>query len=105
MSSDLPEGGEFLSFYGMADYQAAIAAAPPGTLIKLGDLEKNLVTCTTCNEKMSRKASEFHKHPKKCEACGVHYDENMVKHTPIHQTRHVGAGSVTFTAGCKEEAL
>lgn len=105
MSSDLPQGGEFLSFRGIADYEAAIAAAPPGTLIKLGDLEKDVVTCTTCSSKMDRKAAEFHKHPKKCGACGVTFDENMVKHTPVHQTRHVGAGSVTYTTGCKEEAL
>lgn len=99
------QGGEFLSFFSIADYEAAIAAAPPGTLIKLGDLEKNIVTCTTCGSKMDRKAAEFHKHPKKCDACGVTYDENLTKHTPIHATAHRGAGTVTFTAGCQEEAL
>lgn len=98
-------GGEFLSFYSVVDYEAAIKAAPPGTFIKLGDLEKNLVTCTTCGSKMDRTSIPFHKHPKECEHCHATYDENTHKHTPQIANKHAGAGTVTFTAGCKEEAL
>jgi len=99
------EGGEFLSFFSMADYEAAIAKAPPGTLIMLGDLDKQFVTCTTCGGKMAPDQAQFHTHPKKCGACGVTFDENLKKHTPVHATAHRGAGTVTFTAGCKEEDL
>jgi hypothetical protein len=97
--------GEFLSFRSMADYEAAIAAAPPGTMIKLGDLDKDMVRCTTCDAAMERKAAEFHKHPKKCEVCGEHFDENMEKHTPNHVSEQRGGGTIGYTTGCKKESL
>ena len=102
---ETPSGGEFLSMYSIADYEAAIQKAPPGTLIKLGDLEANIVTCTTCNSKMDRKAAEFHKHPKKCDACGDTFDENMEKHEPIHHEGPVGAGTIKYTTGCRKVNL
>lgn len=102
---DTPAEGEFLSMYSMADYENAIKAAPPGTLIKLGDLDKAFVTCTTCNGKMPPEQAQFHKHLKDCEHCGVNYDENMTRHSPILESKPVGAGTVGFTSGCKVEAL
>jgi hypothetical protein len=104
-TTGLPEGGEFISIYSIADYEAAINAAPPGTLIKLGDLEQNIVTCTTCNSKMDRKAAEFHKHPKKCGACGDIFDENMERHEPEHHEGQVGAGTIKYTRSCKKVTL
>jgi ribosomal protein L37E len=100
------QGGEFLSRFSMADYQAAINAAPPNTMIKLGDLDKALVTCSTCGARMEPAATAFHKHPKDCDTCGLTYDENMEKHTPMITTSpHGNAGTVVYSSGCKVEAL
>jgi phage FluMu protein Com len=98
----LPEG--FIPFDRLK-YEQAIAAAPPGTMIKLGDLERPMVRCTTCNGEMDEAAAQFHKHPKKCGACGNHFDENMEKHTPIHVSEQRGGGTIGFTSGCKKESL
>jgi hypothetical protein len=102
---DTPAEGEFLSMFSMADYEAAIQAAPPGTLIKLGDLDRAFVTCTTCGAKMKPEHTQFHKHPKRCEHCASEFDENTHKHTPILHTGQVGAGTIGFTKGCTTEAL
>ena len=98
----LPEG--FIPFDRLK-YEQAINAAPPGTMIKFGDLEKEMVKCTTCGAQMEPQHTQFHKHPKKCDACGDHFDENMEAHEPIHHEAQVGAGTIKFTRACKKVTL
>lgn len=98
----LPEG--FVPFDRLK-YEQAIMAAPPGTLIKFGDLEREMVKCTTCGAEMEPQHTQFHKHPKKCEHCSVEFDENTHRHVPIKHTAQVGAGTIGFTRGCTTEAL
>lgn len=98
----LPEG--FMPFDRLK-YEAAINAAPPGTMIKMGDLEKDLVKCTTCGAEMEPRHTQFHKHPKKCAHCHDTFDENIHKHVPIMHTAQVGAGTIGFTRGCTQEVL
>jgi predicted RNA-binding Zn-ribbon protein involved in translation (DUF1610 family) len=97
--------GEFLSMYSMADYEAAINAAPPGTMIKLGDLDKAFVTCTTCNGKMPVDQAQFHKHLQDCPHCGKTIDINMTAHDPVIESKKAGAGDITYTTGCTERTL
>lgn len=96
--------GEFVSMYGLQDYMAAIQAAPNNTLILLGDLDRNVVICTTCNAKMDRKAAEYHKHPKECDGCGDTFDENTERHEPIHENVQRGA-TLVYSSGCRTVKL
>lgn len=98
----LPEG---MIPFDRIKYEQAILAAPPGTLIKFGDLEREMVKCTTCGAEMLPEHTQFHKHPKKCEHCHTHFDENTHRHVPVMHTQQKGAGTIGYTTGCKEEAL
>ena len=98
----LPEG--FMPFDRLK-YEMAIQAAPPGTMIKMGDLEKDLVKCTTCGAQMEPQHTQFHKHPKKCEHCAETFDENEVAHEPVKHSGQVGAGTIGYTKGCQVKAL
>jgi hypothetical protein len=98
----LPEG---MIPFDRLKYEQAILAAPGGTLIKFGDLEREMVKCTTCGAEMLPEHTQFHKHPKKCDTCGDHFDENLEKHTPDHVTEQRGGGTIGYSRGCKKETL
>jgi hypothetical protein len=101
-------GGQILSRFSMADYEAAIRQMPPGSLLMLGDLDKmadEKVQCTTCQMVMPKSAAPYHVHPKPCGICGDTFDENMQRHDPVHVDKDGGAGTVRYTSGCKVTSL
>lgn len=87
--------------YDVLKYRMAISAAPPDTFLKLGDLEVEMVECTTCHSRMEARAAEFHTHPVKCLTCGATYDANLERHDVNHTSRQVGAATIGHADGCE----
>ena len=56
----MPDGGTFFGV-GMEEYLKAIQNAPPGTLIKVGELSPgSWVKCLKCGDEMEEALKDFH---------------------------------------------